>query len=353
MADIKYRSFKEINFKDPFFDGLKDDYPYFETWYQKKSIKDEKAYVYYSDKKELVCFLYLKEEYPVDNTNISPPLYNKKWLKIETFKVIPHHTRLGERLVKKICDFAIDKNILYLYTTIFPKHSGLVNLLKRYGFFEYGRKVQEIVLVKIIPTRLDEMRENILYDFPAMRLDRTKKFLLAIYPEFHTRMFADSKLKTEQNDILQDCSESNSIHKIYITSMNGVEKLKSGDILIIYRTRDGKAKNANYSAVVTSLCIVEEYKDIKDFLNQDDFLQYCSQHSIFTKNELIKIYHEKKYRKIIKMTYNISFKKRIILDALRRILINEPSYWGFFELSDTHFREILKEVEVNDRIIID
>jgi len=124
-------------------------------------------------------------------------------------------------------------------------------------------------------------------------------------------------------------------------------------LLIIYRTKDDRAPNANYSGVATSLCVVEEYRDINSFNNKKEFIDYCRPHNIFTDDELSKVYEIKKYTKIIKMTYNISFKKRVILDTLRGIIKRESEpYWGFVPLDNNEFQSILKAGGVNENIII-
>ena len=165
-------------------------------------------------------------------------------------------------------------------------------------------------------------------------------------------MFSDSMLNTESYDILKDMSESNSIHKVYITEMKGVEQLKRGDCLLIYRTKDKNAQSANYSSVITSLCVVEEYKDLSSFSDLYDFIKYCKPHNIFTDDELENIFIKKNYTKIIKMAYNISFKRRVILKKIREIIGHEEVYWGFAKLTDEAFFAILKEGLVNDSIII-
>ncbi|MCZ2221993.1 hypothetical protein NUW87_11590, partial [Corynebacterium pilbarense] len=53
----------------------------------------------------------------------------------------------------------------------------------------------------------------------------------------------DSILKNEDPVLLiKDTSHTNSIHKIYLTAMEGTDRLKTGDTLVIYRTAsDGKS----------------------------------------------------------------------------------------------------------------
>ena len=52
------------------------------------------------------------------------------------------------------------------------------------------------------------------------------------------------------------------------------------------------------------------------------------------------------------MTYNVSFKKRVVLDKIRKIMGYEPKYWGFVKITDDVFLNIIQEGLVNDRIII-
>src|SRR5690606_6418360 len=90
--------FKEINIDDPFFDSLKSDYKEFKSWFSKKS--ESNAYVSYDDAGSIQAVLYLKVEDGAV-TDVAPNLSKLKWLKVGTFKVNPHGTRLGERFIKK------------------------------------------------------------------------------------------------------------------------------------------------------------------------------------------------------------------------------------------------------------
>ena len=351
MSNIQEKYIREINTSDSFFDSLRQDYKGFDTWIAKKANAGEKAYILFDDTK-IVAFLYLKIESPIDNTDISPALdTNVTWLKIGTLKIDAHGTKLGERIIKKIFDFAVANNIYNIYVTSFEKQAPLIKLLKRYGFVQHGKKINELVLTKNIPTHVQALKNDILLDYPAINAT-SDKYLLSIYPKYHTGMFSDSMLNTESYDILKDMSESNSIHKVYIAKMKGVEQLKRGDCLLIYRTKDENAQSANYSSVVTSLCVVEEYKDLSSFSDLDDFIKYCKLHNIFTDDELENIFIKKSYTKIIKMAYNISFKRRVILKKIREIIGYEEAYWGFAKLTDEAFFAILKEGLVNDSIII-
>lgn len=347
---IQLKQFREINLNDPFFDSLKGDYPGFEGWFAKK-VK-ESAYVFENDGGLLEAFLYLKkEEGPV--TDISPPLDSKTRIKIGTMKINPHGTRLGERFIKKALDYAVSQGIEELYVTVFPKHEALVKLFKKYGFFEYGKKgvpgKEELVLLK----SMSKLTGNVLLDYPIINVGRGNKYLLGIQPEYHTRLFPDSILRTENYDIIEDVSHTNSIHKVYICKMYGVSALKNGDIIVIYRLTDIPGR-ARFRAVATSICVVEEVKCKNDFVNVEDYLKYCSSYSVFSNEELRKFFKEWQRLYVIRMTYNLALRKRLTRDRLiNEVGLDEKAYWGFMELTGEEFELIQQKGDVYESIIID
>lgn len=85
-----------LNFQDPFFNSLRDDYDGFDDWLYRKS--DEEAYVLI-DQNRLLGFLYLKDEYEADSS-INPFFNERRRLKIGTFKINSHGTVLGQRFFK-------------------------------------------------------------------------------------------------------------------------------------------------------------------------------------------------------------------------------------------------------------
>ena len=270
---IALKHFADIDLDDTFFNSLKEDYPGFEAWFEKKSKENSKAYVQYKNNK-LQAFLYLKDENGEELSDIIPvrPACNR--LKVGTFKIDAHDTKLGERFVKKIMDAALYIKADEIYVTIFPKHEGLIRLLKRYGFNEEGKKGDELVLIK----NLKALTGDILRDYPLLKTADKRKFLLSIYPKYHTKMFPDSILQNEENkkkELIKDISYTNSIHKIYLCFMPDTAQLRRGDLIAIYRTKDDKG-SARYRSVITSVCQIEEVKTNKDFANLEDFLAYTN-----------------------------------------------------------------------------
>lgn len=344
---LERKKFSNVDLNNTFFDSLKDDYKEFEAWFKRKG--EEEAYLLYENH-VIQGFLYIKsEDGPIND--VEPSINYDKVVKIGTFKINPHGTRLGERFIKKALDYAIKENVDACYVTIFEKHEALIDLFQKYGFVRNSIKKTtngtELVLVK----GLNELKNDILLDYPLIETRGSKKFVLSIYPQYHSNMFPDSVLRNEKVDILEDVSYTNSIHKIYVCRMD-VYKATRGDIFVMYRTKT-PGQSAEYTSVVTSICVVEEIKSQDEFENFDQFFEYANAYSIFDRDDL-KYWYNKGGCYTIKMTYNAALSKRLIRKKLiEEIGIDRKVYWGFFELTDDQFNRIVEKGEVHEGIIID
>lgn len=342
------KQFEQINIDDDFFDSLKSDYPEFADWFIKKS--QEHAYVQYDESGKLIGFLYLKMEYGTVG-DIIPIISSPKILKVGTFKIDAHGTRLGERFIKVITDTAMKEKADICYITIFAIHVGLINLIKKFGFIEYGIKNSSAGQEKVFVKNMLKCLGDINLDYPLINTDNAKKYILGIYPQYHSIMFPDSILTTEKPSLIKDISYGNSIHKIYICRMNGIDNLKQGDILVIYRTADDN-KSAEYSSVVTSIGVVENVKRQDEFTDFNNFYNYSSQYSVFDKTDL-EYWYNRGYCRAIKFTYNIALNKRITRhDLIEEIGLDRDTYWGFFELSDAEFSKIIRRSNVDSDYFI-
>jgi len=336
---LRIEIFKDISLADPFFDTLKADYPGFSDWFASKA--DKEAFIFVAKGGGLDGFLYLKEEAGAV-TDIHPPLPPARRLKIGTFKVNPHGTRLGERFMKRAFDTAVETNAEAVYVTVFEKHEALVQLFSRYGFVKVGTKVSGGGSAEAVyERRLDKTVGDVVLDYPRIPFKQDRHFVLSLYPQWHSRLLPDSLLKTESASILKDVSHTNSIHKIYLAAMQGIEQLKRGDTLMIYRTADGGP--AYHTSVVTSLCVVEELTNISQYKTEAEFLKYCEPYSIFCADELAAFYKSKKYPWVIRFTYNLALTKRPNRAALLESgVITGGAYSGFFPLNLDQLRTILK-----------
>ncbi|PEA54517.1 hypothetical protein CON64_12485 [Bacillus pseudomycoides] len=343
---IEYVRFSELDVKDSFFSSLVADYEGFEKWFEKKTTQDELAYILKED--ELQGFLYLKEEIEADYT-INPRFEKKRRLKIGTFKIEAHGTVLGERFIGLILKRMIEEDYLECYVTVFEKQKPLIRLFEKYGFSLWGTKENgELVYVKSL-----EVNNDIYKDFPCIQIENNNKFLLSIYPKYHTKLFPYSKLHTEKGHKIEDLSFTNTVEKVYLAGMTGMEAIKSGDIVVIYRTAE-YGKSAEWSSVVTSVCTVVERRNIREFDTIEDFTKYCGKGTIFSRGELEELWSLKKYPHIIKMLYNISLSKRIVRhDLIEEGIIDRKDYAGFIPLTNLQFEKILELGEVNESFIID
>lgn len=342
LNNITHKTFAEIDLQDPFFQSLREDYPGFDEWFKRKSNQD--AFVQYVDKK-LVGFLYLKvEKLCVDD--VVPPIYADKILKVGTFKIDAHGTKMGEQFIKIIMDYASNEKVDACYVTIYEKHKPLIDLVQQFGFELYGIKGEGKYTENVYLKRMNIITGDIKKDFPLVDYGEVKKYLLSIYPKYHSVMFPDSILTTENKNIITDVSYTNSIQKIYVCSMGQVESLNYGDIVIIYRTAE-YGRSAEYSAVATSVCVVEDVKKQDEFDSFEEFYNYVSKYSVFDKNDL-RYWFNRGGCKAIKMTYNAAMKKRIVRhDLIEEIGLERNQYWGFFELTDEQFQKIVLKGDVN------
>lgn len=352
--DLIPKPFAQIDLTDKFFDSLRNSYPHFDEWFRSKSTAGESAFVYYNDEGVLLDFLYLKEEREAV-TDVYPPLLAKHRLKVGTFKIDSRGTRRGERLMKKLLDYAIARDVEEVYVTIFsePRLQPLIRSFEKFGFEKCGVKKHDEGKEEDVYLRdMRQIKGDVLKDYPFTDIRNKRFFMLSILPAYHTRLFPDSILNNERKyDIIQDNSETNSIYKTYICWMQGTRHLIPGDNIVIYRTNDKKGP-ANYRSVCTSICTVLEVKTISDFEDENDFVHYTHKQSVFSESDLRQWYRNKSDFILINMVYNIAFSHKVILKDLREKVNLNPNYWGFFQLTLNQFNHILELGDINERYII-
>ncbi len=342
---ISHVKFETLNMKDSFFSTLKQDYPNFEHWFTRKALEGEAAYVLSVDH-TLKGFLYLKDENEEDDT-ITPSLEKKRRLKVGTFKIEAHGTILGQRFLSIIFQRMMNENFLEAYVTLFPKQKILIDLFERFGFIYWGKKKNgELVYVKKLVDKGDIYRSFPLIHYPV------NKWLLGIYPKYHTQLFPDSRLLTEKEHVVEDLSFTNTVEKIYITGISDILRMRVGDLIVIYRTKD-KDKLGEYSSVVTSVCTVVEVRKLEEFSTRQSFIDYCGKGSVFSKGELESFYKSGKYPNIIKLLYNFPLRKRITRhELIYDAGLSRERYWGFHQINDSQFDKILEMGGINESFII-
>lgn len=343
---LEFIPISELDINDDFFKSLIGDYKGFKDWFLRKSQSGEKAYVLREP--NLSGFLYLKDETEEDKS-INPIFCKKRRLKIGTFKIDAHGTVLGERFIGIVLNKMIQENFNETYVTLFDKQKGLINLFEKFGFVLWGRKNNgELVYHKTL-----NVLHNPYKDSPRIEIRGTNKYFLSIYPKYHTKLFPDSKLQTEKSHKVEDLSFTNTVEKIYLTKMTGIEKMNIGDLIVIYRTADD-GKSAEYSSVATSICTLVEKRNIYGFSNKKDFIGYCGKGTVFTEAELTSFWETKNYPYIIKMLYNFAFPKRIIRkELIEKVGLNRNERVTVIPISESGFRTLIELGEINESYIID
>lgn len=342
---VKKEYFGNIDINNPFFNTFRYSYDGFDTWFAGKC--DEEAYICKNDKDEILGFLYLKTENEHEYYgDIFPVFKPKKRLKVGTFKVEASGFRLGERFIKIIFDNAIERNLDEIYLTLFmdrPELKALYELLIRWGFFEYGHKTSngktELVLVKNFGAF--DNNKSVMYNFPCLDF-RRNKMILPIFPKYHTSLFPDSQLITENEiDFVSNIPHRYALQKVYIT-WSFENNMQSGDLLLFYRTGDTYPKK--YSSVLTSIGVIDEV--ISDFKDENDFKNYCQNRSVFTDDELSDFWRNHRYNlKIIKFVFVKSLNKRLTLEYLwNHNIVEAPSGpRPFTKITNEQFNSILAD----------
>ncbi len=349
MSDkFEYSHFKNIDLDDPFFDSLKAQYEEFSDWFLKKA--EEKAYVLKDDGNCITGFIYLKIENEIID-DVTPQLPAAYRLKVGTFKIDAHGTKLGERVIKKIFDHALQENTEEVYVTVFDTHETLIRLFEKYGFRKIGTKTTPNGSENVYLRRLRHLNGDIIRDYPLVRTTHARKFLLAVHPEYHTELFPDSILNNEDSSIVEDVSHTNTIHKVYVAKLS-LSRMQRGDLIVIYRTTDNVGP-AYYRSVATSICVVEETKKRSDFANAEEFVRYAETNSVFDRDALIAKYNGEGRLFCVKMTYNAALTRRIIRGVLLDpVGISEQPRWDLRELTDEQFNQIIELGQVNESLII-
>ena len=354
MLAVEKTYFGNVDISDQFFDSFRTAYPGFDKWFARKC--DEEAYICNTDAGKILGFLYLKTEGPDENySDIVPPFKPMRRLKVGTFKVESTGFRLGERFVKIIFDNALQRNVDEIYVTLYTDReelSALAALLKRWGFTNYGVKIgngkEEQVLVKKM--KVFDNTFSFRKNFPNIQY-KCNKFILPIFPQYHTTLLPDSKLNNENKiDFLGREPHKYALQKVYISWAPG-NGVKPGDIILFYRTGpEGTIKK--YTSVVTTVAIVDEI--ISDIHSQEELLSLCQNRSVFSVEDLKRFWRDhRRNLKILKFIFVKSLTKRLTLGYLweHNIVPAPGGPRSFMRLNDEQYDQIMQDSETEIKYV--
>jgi L-amino acid N-acyltransferase YncA len=292
-----------------FLDSLKSDYEEFPDWFAKKSTAGESALVFY-DEQGIGSFVYLKEENePIELTTGSLPAMPR--LKIGTLRLAERFRgqRLGEGALGVSLWRWQEKQLKEIYVTVFDKHTALINLFEHFGFRCEGKNPRgEFVYIK--------SRDSIDYSdaykaFPFIRPDFNKAGIIPVKENFHDRLFPYSELKGNNIEIEEETA-GNGITKVYIGMPYTPVHYATNEPVCIYRIFQG-AGQKTYKSVITSYCTITKLEIIKEkticHVSLNDYIDTAGNKTVFTEEELTKIYKENVNVVMLEMVYNGYFGK--------------------------------------------
>lgn len=347
MLAVKKTYFGAVDIKDPFFDSFRLSYPNFDGWFAKKC--DEEAYICNNDEGKILGFLYLKTEDTNENyADIHPAFRPLRRLKVGTFKVESTGFRLGERFIKIIFDNALHRQVDEIYVTLYtdrPELSALADLMKRWGFVDYGWKTgnpkPERVLIKRLNTFISSI--SVKENYPNM-LYCHDKYILPIKPEYHTSLLPDSKLNNENEiNFLGKEARKYALQKVYI-SWGRSSGVKPGDFILFYRM--GIEGNKKHTSVLTTIGIVDEI--IENIHSLNKLFEFCQNRSVFSEEELKRFWiSHRDNLKVLKFIFVKSLTKRLTLEYLwKNNIVDAPQGpRPFHKLTDLQFNHILRDSE--------
>lgn len=344
ILDIYKVKFGDLDINDPFFDSLKNDYPGFLSWYEKK--RQEDVYCY-KEQNRILGLLFLKNEEPEleDYSDIKPPMKKNRKLKISTFKVEISGKKIGERFMKIIFDQALFSMVDEIYVTIYDNDEKKINLIRyfeKFGFQYYGKKNNELVYIRSMKKFFDS--DYPLKSYPYFKRNNDT-FIIPIKPKYHTYLLPDSILHRETYNNIHMPVEY-AINKYYITNCGWLEIPKIGDNIVFYRSKQEGAI-AKYSSVLTTIGIVT---NIFIPRNSQELIDKVSGRTVYDENELRITYSKNTY--VIEFAYITTLDKKLNYDFCKANGILDDAPRGVLKIDNIKFQKILEFGKVDTSLII-
>jgi len=336
-----------LNYEDPIFNTLKQDYPNFKDWFEMKSREGRRCWVHHQEEGSIGALLIYKfEDEPIDAV---PPLPKKERLKISTFVVSNIGHKIGELFIRLSIDLSINNRLFEIYLTHFTKpEDRLVDLISEYGFLKVGimENGEDIYLKKLkidVEDTTDLHPLDIAKKYYPSFYDgiNVKKFIIPIQPEYHNRLFIDFKgRQTKVNEHLGEfIVEGNTIKKAYL-SHSKVTKMRPGDIILFYRSHD--------QSKITSLGVIESIS--LSIQNVDDVTRIVGRRTVYAYSEIEKFVE--KPTTIILFLHHFHLKNPLHLDELKDMDIISSAPRSIVEIAHNSYLKIKKRGEIDEYFTI-
>lgn len=347
---LKSEFVSKLNYDDPIFDSLKEEYkPEFREWFKKISDQGRKSWVYYRKDGRIGALLIHKiEDERIDDSN--PPFPKKKRLKISTLKVTYVGHKIGELFIKMVVDISIKNNIDEIYLTHFTKpNDPLVELITEYGFTKVGVKDngEEIYVKRLVvgqaeakslsPIDISKIFYPSFYDG-----DEVKKFIVPIVPKYHEKLFTDfpKRQTTLPEYDYEFVVEGNTIKKAYL-SHSKLKRIGPGNLILFYRSEDIQA--------ITSIGVAESiYTGVED---SGQILQLVGKRTVFSHDE-IEEWVRKSPVSIFLFRHHFHLDRPVGLKELTEARLLKAAPESAMEISNEVYAEIKKLGGIDERFTV-
>ena len=340
-----------LDANDPIFNSLRDEYEGFDQWFKKIARKGRECLVSYrSDDGIGSVLVYKIENEPIEDCK--PRLPKRKRVKICTLKVTHIGHKIGELLIKMCVSYAINNQIYEIYLTHFTQQEDmLVNLISEYGFSKVSTKNNgEDIFLKKLTVEKDQHENLSAFEidkryYPSLYDgEKVKKLIIPIRPEYHNRLFTDSK---ERQSSLTEYSgefivEGNTIKKAYLTHSK-IKKMVQGDILLFYLSK-GKKQLSEIRSIGT---IEEVHQGLKD---SNDIIKFVGKRTVYSKEEIEQI--SQKPTTVILFQHHFYLEKPLSLNKLLKMNILSAAPQTITEIDHIQYLKIKKEGGIDERFTV-
>ncbi len=341
-----------LDINDAIFDSLRDEYEGFDKWFKKIARKGRECLVSFRYDGSIGAVLV----YKIENESIEdckPRLQKRKRVKICTLKVTHIGHKIGELFIKMCVSYAVNNQIYEIYLTHFTQPEDmLVNLISQYGFSKVGSKHNgEDIYLKRLTVQKDQQKNLSFFEidtqyYPSLYDgEKVKKLIIPIRPEYHNRLFTDSK---ERQSSLTEYSgefivEGNTIKKAYLTHSK-IKKMEQGDIILFYLSR-GKRHLSEIRSIGT---IEEIHRGIRD---SNEIIKYVGKRTVYSKGEIEQI--AQKPTTVILFQHHFYLEKPLSLNKLLKMNILSAAPQTITEIDHDKYLKIKEEGGINERFTVD
>ena len=274
LADVVDLPAYAIDRNDGIFDGLRDDYPGFESWWR-RCIEEHRGCWLIQDEAGRIDGMVVRKEEAGEEIGLKP---DERVLKLCTFKVATHALghKVGELLLRKALWHAQLNGYNAVYLTTFPGQRMLLDLLGRYGFRTSDRPGGgELNAVKRLSRdRLEtvagaDLAETARLSYPRFSLDEPRQlFVIPVQWPFHRQLFPEAAVLSPlplfgDRSLFRGkhrAAAGNTIRKVYVCRAS-TKRMKGGDVVFFYQS---KYDVAEHSQSITTVGVVEQVRVARD-----------------------------------------------------------------------------------------